>query len=120
MKETHDQYESAIVEVTWDATREAWRMLRIRNDKPHGNHRSIVEKILISIQDGVELEDVLAKQDQVRAAWKQREASRKVAPIPSSSSQNRGPPPQHRPGNAAPRPPPPRAPTQGVMVGLKR
>lgn len=32
--------------------------MRIRDDKQHANHKSIMEKILISIQDGVEIEAV--------------------------------------------------------------
>ena len=33
-------------------------MMRFRDDKPHGNHRSIVEDIVQSIADGVEKDTV--------------------------------------------------------------
>lgn len=109
MKDSREQYDDRIVEVTWDLERQAWRMLRFRDDKPHGNHKSIVEKILKSIEDGVEIADVLARQDKVRMHWKQREASR-----------SRPPAPQRRPtAPSAPSAPPPR-PQQGIMAGLKR
>jgi len=119
MKESREEFDNRIVEVTWDADRQAWRMLRFRDDKPHGNHKSIVEKILISIEDGVELADVLARQEQVRASWKHREAARRGAP-PQQQQQQR-PPPQRRPTAPPPkRAPAPRPPAQGVMAGLKR
>ena len=32
--------------------------MRFRDDKPHGNHKSVVDNIIQSIIDGVEKEDV--------------------------------------------------------------
>lgn len=33
-------------------------MMRARDDKPHANHVDIMRKIMVSIQDGVEIEAV--------------------------------------------------------------
>jgi mRNA guanylyltransferase len=49
-----EQIDDRIVEVCWDAERERWRRMRFRDDKPHGNHRNVVDKIIASIADGVE------------------------------------------------------------------
>jgi mRNA guanylyltransferase len=58
MKESGEQYDDRIIEVCWSTDRAAWKMMRIRDDKPHANHKSIMQKILISIEDGVEIEAV--------------------------------------------------------------
>lgn len=58
MKASGDQLDERIAEVHWDLTRESWRFLRFRDDKPHANHRSVVDKIMQSIEDGVEKEIV--------------------------------------------------------------
>jgi mRNA guanylyltransferase len=55
MKESKEQYDGRIVEVTWKAERHGWRMVRSRDDKLHGNHCSTVCKVLQSIEDGVEI-----------------------------------------------------------------
>ena len=49
-----------IVEVHWDPAGENWRLMRFRDDKPHGNHRNTVENIIQSIADGVEKDEVSA------------------------------------------------------------
>lgn len=59
MKQTGEQLDDRVVEVHWDAEREGWRMMRFRDDKPAGNHKSIVEKIIQSIADGVEKDAVI-------------------------------------------------------------
>jgi mRNA guanylyltransferase len=58
MKESGEQFDDRVVEVTWDTERGTWKMMRIRDDKPNANHKSIMEKILVSIEDGVEIETV--------------------------------------------------------------
>ena len=54
MKTSNEQLDDRIVEVHWDTVGEHWRMMRFRNDKPNGNHKSVVENIIKSIADGVE------------------------------------------------------------------
>jgi mRNA guanylyltransferase len=58
MKQSGEQIDDRIVEVHWDAELSHWRMMRFRDDKPNGNHRSVVEHIIESIADGVERETV--------------------------------------------------------------
>ena len=58
MKSSGEQYDDRIVEVVWNASRDTWEILRFRDDKQAGNHKSVLQKILVSIQDGVEQEAV--------------------------------------------------------------
>jgi mRNA guanylyltransferase len=58
LKANGDQIDDRIVEVGWDPVSEYWHMMRFRDDKPHGNHRSVVENIVQSIADGVEKDAV--------------------------------------------------------------
>jgi hypothetical protein len=54
LKASGEQVDDRIVEVCWDPLGEHWRMIRFRDDKPQGNHRSVVENVIQSIADGVE------------------------------------------------------------------
>ena len=57
---SNEQHDERVVEVHWDSAAEHWRMMRFRDDKPHGNHKSVVENIIKSIADGVEKDTVRA------------------------------------------------------------
>ena len=58
LKKSGEQVDDRVVEVHWDPAISRWRMMRFRDDKPHGNHKSVVENILSSIADGVEKDAV--------------------------------------------------------------
>ncbi|KAI0729937.1 mRNA capping enzyme, catalytic domain-containing protein [Fomitopsis betulina] len=94
LKRAGEQLDDRIVEVHWDPVNEHWRMMRFRDDKPAGNYKTVVEKIIKSIADGVEKEQLLARSTSIRNAWKTRHSD-----------------PQQRPSGAPP-PPPVRPPPQ--------
>lgn len=58
MKESNEQFDDRIVEVCWNTEVQAWKLMRIRDDKPNANHKTIMQKIIVSIEDGVEIEAV--------------------------------------------------------------
>ena len=63
--------------------------MRIRDDKHHGNHRSIVEKILKSIRDGVDADTLVQAAPAIRSAWKTSEREKKrqeAGQLPASTS----------------------------------
>lgn len=91
LKEAGEGLDDRLVEVCWDMERNAWRMMRFRDDKPHGNFHTVVRKVLESIADGVEIDQVLSRQDAIRTAWKQREKQRNRPPPPPAGQ------PQHKP-----------------------
>jgi mRNA guanylyltransferase len=115
MKKDDIQYDDRIVECYWDPKggpedpnqmavdggeeREAppaWRFHRIRDDKTDGNHTSIVQKIIHSIEDGVEENQLLAEEASIRAAWKSqvRTEYRQAQSAPYQARM--GPPPPMR------------------------
>lgn len=103
LKQSGEQIDDRIVEVHWEVDHSRWRMMRFRNDKPNGNHLSIVGKIIQSIADGVEKEALLERSDAIRNAWKARHGQSVSAPShqhmppappPIPSSRSIPPPPQ--------------------------
>ncbi|KDR73643.1 hypothetical protein GALMADRAFT_72172 [Galerina marginata CBS 339.88] len=99
LKKTGEQIDDRIVEVHWDPALSRWRMMRFRDDKPNGNHRSVVENIIQSIADGVEKEALLERSNAIRTAWKGRLGQPQQAPQQQH-------PPQSYQQHSTMRPPP--------------
>ncbi|KAF9182866.1 Dcp1p-Dcp2p decapping enzyme complex alpha subunit [Haplosporangium sp. Z 767] len=58
-KSTSTHLQNRVVEVNFSPSDSSWRFFRFRDDKEHGNHTSVVRKVLESIRDGVEADEVL-------------------------------------------------------------
>ncbi|KAF9922598.1 Dcp1p-Dcp2p decapping enzyme complex alpha subunit [Linnemannia zychae] len=58
-RNTQTQLQNRVVEVNFSPADRTWRFFRFRDDKEHGNHSSVVRKVLESIRDGVERDEVL-------------------------------------------------------------
>ncbi|KAK7204294.1 mRNA capping enzyme, catalytic domain-containing protein [Myxozyma melibiosi] len=91
LKSLNEPLDERIVECVHDKTLNSWRYLRFRDDKLTPNHISIVEKIEMSVRDGVTKEELLNANTRIREAWKKRiahekERGRGPPPPPSSSS----------------------------------
>ena len=65
-KDSGEQLDDRIVECAWhpptpqDESAATWHIKRIRSDKTNANHRTVVSRIIQSIRDGVEQEEVRA------------------------------------------------------------
>ncbi|KAG5644219.1 hypothetical protein DXG03_008814 [Asterophora parasitica] len=94
LKLGQEQIDDRIVEVHWDKDVQHWRMMRFRDDKPHGNHKSVVENIIQSIADGVEKDALLAHSTAIRSAWKARLGQPQAPPAPPAQAQRPPPPVQ--------------------------
>ncbi|KAF9954577.1 Dcp1p-Dcp2p decapping enzyme complex alpha subunit [Mortierella alpina] len=70
---TSTQLQNRVVEVSYSPSDQSWRFFRFRDDKEHGNHSSVVQKVVQSIRDGVEADELLHAQDSIKMAWKERE-----------------------------------------------
>ncbi|KAG0344206.1 Dcp1p-Dcp2p decapping enzyme complex alpha subunit [Podila humilis] len=66
------QLQNRVVEVNYSPNDNTWRFFRFRDDKEHGNHSSVVQKVVQSIKDGVEREELRQAAPHIRAAWKER------------------------------------------------
>lgn len=58
MKKSKVQYDDRVVEARWDFPRKAWRLMRLRDDKAHGNHTDVVENVVQTILHPVHKADV--------------------------------------------------------------
>ncbi|TDL27406.1 mRNA capping enzyme, alpha subunit [Rickenella mellea] len=101
LKDSGEQIDDRIVEVHWEPRMQRWRMMRFRDDKPHGNFHGVVDNIIQSIKDGVEKEDLLARSNAIRTAWKARQGVQARA---TTAPQNQQPPPSQP--QRLPQPPP--------------
>lgn len=48
--------------------------MRFRDDKAEGNYKDIVQRILVSIREGVEAEQLIQRAGQIKQGWREREA----------------------------------------------
>ncbi|KAG0147952.1 hypothetical protein CROQUDRAFT_42075 [Cronartium quercuum f. sp. fusiforme G11] len=71
-----EQLDNRVVETVWDAKLQTWKILRFRDDKREGNYRDIIYKIIQSIQDGVEAEELSKRSLRIKQAWKARAEGR--------------------------------------------
>jgi len=111
-----EQVDDRIVEVCWDLVGEHWRMMRFRDDKPQGNHRSVVDNVIQSIADGVEKDALLTRSATIKNAWKARHGQpiqQQPPPLPPSHNSN-GPPLPPPPSFPTSNPPPRAVPRDGL------
>ncbi|KAG8827120.1 Dcp1p-Dcp2p decapping enzyme complex alpha subunit [Serendipita sp. 401] len=80
MKKSRIQYDDRIIEARWDFDRQAWRLMRIRDDKPDGNHIDVVEKVVKTILDPVSKEDLIARCPNIKSHWKARAGGVRLLP----------------------------------------
>ncbi|KAN0077228.1 mRNA capping enzyme, catalytic domain containing protein [Tylopilus felleus] len=114
MKLSGEQIDDRIVEVHWDPELGRWRLLRFRDDKPHGNFKTVVENIIQSIADGVEKPMLLARCPVIRSAWKARLGQ------PQQSTVSQPPPGQSASNGRVTQPPLPTVPLRyGPIAGSR-
>ncbi|KAH9997316.1 mRNA capping enzyme, catalytic domain-containing protein [Russula vinacea] len=104
LKANGEQIDDRIIEVCWDPDGEHWRMMRFRDDKPQGNHRSVVRMLFKALlMASKKMRWLLTRSATIKNAWKARHGQpvqQQPPPLPPSHNSN-GPP----------LPPPPSFPT---------
>ena len=55
------KYENCIVECARDTEEGVWRFMRVRTDKQRPNAKHVYEKVLSSIKDNIEEDDIIAE-----------------------------------------------------------
>ncbi|KAG0056960.1 Dcp1p-Dcp2p decapping enzyme complex alpha subunit [Gryganskiella cystojenkinii] len=73
-RSTSTVLDQRVVEVNYSPEVNGWRFFRFRDDKEHGNHSTVVRKVVESIRDGVEKNELLSVAGAIREAWKERES----------------------------------------------
>ncbi|CCK70858.1 mRNA guanylyltransferase KNAG_0F01900 [Huiozyma naganishii CBS 8797] len=97
LKNLEQPLNGRIVECTKDQETGAWKMLRFRDDKLNGNHSSVVQKVLESINDSVSIEDLGEVVPMIKEAWEQRKQQhRQSLPQTTASSFTVPPKPQQQ------------------------
>lgn len=76
LKGLGDPLDDRVVEVYMD-NQKRWRFYRFRDDKPDGNHISVVSSVIDSIRDGVTRDELENHSKVIRDNWKAREKVRK-------------------------------------------
>jgi len=61
-------------------TEKRWRYHRLRDDKSEANHVTTFESVKVSIEDHITQQDLLDHADEIRSAWKTRDARRPSRP----------------------------------------
>ncbi|KAI3623411.1 mRNA guanylyltransferase [Malassezia furfur] len=92
-KQSGEQLDDRIVECAWRPREEGsdefeWHIFRIRDDKQYANHKSTVKRILESIKDGVQQQELIDLAPAIRAAWKTPEREKFRQSINRSKGKN--------------------------------
>ena len=96
LKNLEQPLNGRIVECAKDQETGEWTMLRFRDDKLNGNHASVVQKVLESINDAVSLEDLGDIVPDIKMTWDERKYNAKNATVPQRQPlQQQGPPASH-------------------------